>query len=75
MQALGTLMASQVVNYDFGPYSLPMPVDAPVTVLSVGASLLKASLDLELPINTAGDFAPLPAAALVMSTAWKELIC
>lgn len=52
--ALGTLMASQIVDYDFGTYSLPIPVDAPVTVLSVGASLLKPSVDLELPINAAG---------------------
>ncbi|DBB18520.1 TPA: hypothetical protein ACH3X3_000160 [Trebouxia sp. C0006] len=52
--ALGTLMASQVLDNDFDAYSLPMPVDAPVTVLSVGASLLKPSVDLELPINTAG---------------------
>ncbi|KAA6418765.1 MAG: E2F target 1 [Trebouxia sp. A1-2] len=52
--ALGTLMASQVLDCDFGAYSLPMPVDAPVTVLSVGASLLKPSVDLELLINAAG---------------------
>ncbi|DBA73189.1 TPA: hypothetical protein ACH3X1_011268 [Trebouxia sp. C0004] len=52
--ALGTLMASQTVDYDFGAYSLPMPVDAPVTVVSIGASLLKPSVDLELPINAAG---------------------
>jgi len=58
MQALGTLMASQVVNYDFGAYSLPMPIDAPVTTLSVGPSLLKPSLDLELPINAAGESWP-----------------
>jgi len=69
MQALGTLMASQIVDYDFGAYSLPMPVDAPVTVLSVGASLLKPSVDLELPINAAGDSWPLPAAVLVLNTA------
>ncbi len=75
MQALGTLMASQVLDNDFDVYSLHMPVDAAVTVLSVGASLLKPSVDLELPINTAGDFAPLPAAALVLSTARKRLIC
>lgn len=49
------LMASQQVEYDFGVYSLPMPVDSPVTVLSVGSSLLKSSVDLELPINAAGD--------------------
>ena len=69
MQALGALMASQVVEYDFGAYSLPMPIDAPVTTLSVGPSLLKPSLDLELPINAAGESCPLPAALLLLHTA------
>lgn len=62
-------MASQVVEYDFGAYSLPMPIDAPVTTLSVGPSLLKPSLDLELPINAAGESWPLPAALLLQRTA------
>ena len=69
MQTLGTLMASQVLEYDFDAYNLPMPTDAPVTVLSVGASLLKPSVDLELPINAAGEFWPLPAAVLVLNAA------
>ena len=60
-------MASQVLEYDFGAYSLPMPIDAPVTVLSVSASLLKPSVDLELPINAAGGSWPLPAAVLVLN--------
>ena len=55
MQILEKLMASQQVHYDFDQYALPMKVDVPVTVLSVGASLLKASVDLEVPINAAGD--------------------
>ena len=62
-------MASQVLDCDFGAYSLPMPVDAPVTVLSVGASLLKPSVDLELLINAAGESWPLAAAVLVLNTA------
>ena len=55
MQTLEKLMASQQVNYSFTCTTLPMNVDIPVTVLSVGASLLKASVDLEVPINAVGD--------------------
>ena len=51
-------MASHVLEYDFGAYSLPMPIDTPVTTLSVGPSLLKPSLDLELPINAPGESWP-----------------
>ena len=51
MQILEKLMASQQVEYDFTLLRLPMYVDSPVTILSVGASLLKASVDLEVPIH------------------------
>ena len=54
MQALNTLLQQQQVMYDFAVYSLPMPADVPVTILTVGRSLLHAAVDLELPLNTAG---------------------
>ena len=54
MQALGTLMQQQVVEYEFAVYSLPMPADVPVTLLTVGKSLLHGAVDLELPLNTTG---------------------
>lgn len=47
-------MLQQQVLYDFAVYSLPMPADVPVTILTVGRSLLHAAVDLELPLNTAG---------------------
>ena len=57
MQALETLAKNQQVEYDFGVYTLPMPADVPVTILSDGPSLLKASVSLEMPLNAgaAGD--------------------
>ena len=47
-------MLQQQVLYDFAVYSLPMPADVPVTILTVGRSLLHAAVDVELPLNTAG---------------------
>ena len=57
MQALEPLAKNQQVEYDFGVYTLPMPTDVPVTILSDGPSLLKASVSLEMPLNAgaAGD--------------------
>lgn len=54
LEALGTLMQEQVVKYEFEVYSLPMPADVPVTILAPGKSLLRAAVDLELPLNTTG---------------------
>lgn len=47
-------MQQQQVTYEFMVYSLPMPADVPVTILTVGKSLLHAAVDLDLPLNTAG---------------------
>ena len=47
-------MLQQQVDYDFAVYRLPMPTDVPVTILTVGRSLLHAAVDLELILNTAG---------------------
>lgn len=54
VQALSTLMLQQQVDYDFAVYRLPMPTDVPVTILTVGRSLLHAAVDLELILNTTG---------------------
>lgn len=59
VQALTTLMEQQQVTYEFTVYSLPMPVDVPVTILTVGRSLLHTAVDLELPLNAAGKLARL----------------
>ena len=48
VQALQTLMARQRVAYDFEFFSLDQPADAPVTVLSLGRSLLKDTVDIAL---------------------------
>ena len=55
LQALSMLMRNQQIDYDFGVYNLPMPADVPVTILSEGPSMLSSAVDLELPINTAGN--------------------
>ena len=57
MQALEILAKNQQVEYDFGVYTLPMPADVPITILSDGPSLLKAAVSLEVPLNAgaAGD--------------------
>ena len=47
-------MLQQQVMYDFAVYNLPMPADMPVTILTVGRSLLHAAVDVELPLTTAG---------------------
>lgn len=52
-------MQEQVVKYEFEVYSLPMPADVPVTILTPGKSLLRAAVDLELPLNTTGKHRPL----------------
>ena len=67
MQALTMLMEQQQVTYDFTVYSLPMPVDVPVTILSVGRSLLHAAVDLELPLNAAGELALLGSISVAVS--------
>ena len=48
-------METQQVSFDFPMYSLPMPLDAPVTILAVGHTTLHAAVDLELPLNSAGE--------------------
>lgn len=60
MQALQTLVAAQKVAYDFEFFALDQPADAPVTVLSLGRSLLKDCIDLTLPLRPT---APLGAPA------------
>ena len=47
-------MLQQQVLYGFAVYSLPMPADVPVTILTGGRSFLHAAVDIELPLNTAG---------------------
>ncbi|KAL3146743.1 hypothetical protein ABBQ38_014728 [Trebouxia sp. C0009 RCD-2024] len=54
LQVLGTLMQQQEVEYEFAVYNLPLPADVPVTILTVGKSLLHKAVDLELPLNTTG---------------------
>lgn len=51
VQALQTLMARQRVAYNFEFFSLDQPADAPVTVLSLGRSLLKDTVDIALPLR------------------------
>lgn len=53
-QALKTLLESQSVAYDFSFYSLPIPADVPVLVLSERTSLLQASIGVSLPLNPTG---------------------
>jgi hypothetical protein len=66
MAALQTLMARQRVAYDFEYFSLDQPADAPVTVLSLGRSLLKETVDVTLPLRPT---APLADAAGVAAAA------
>jgi len=44
-------MAKQRVAYDFEYFSLDQPSDAPVTVLSLGRSLLKDAVGVALPLR------------------------
>lgn len=44
-------MARQRVAYDFEFFSLEQPSDAPVTVLSLGRSLLKDAVGVTLPLR------------------------
>jgi hypothetical protein len=52
-QALRGLLESQSVDYEFGFYRLPMPADAPATILSAGASLLSQAVSIVLPLQPA----------------------
>ncbi|KAL3134977.1 hypothetical protein ABBQ32_007935 [Trebouxia sp. C0010 RCD-2024] len=54
LQVLGTLMQQQEVEYEYAVYNLPLPSDVPVTILTMGKSLLHKAVDLELPLNTTG---------------------
>ncbi|KAL4442708.1 hypothetical protein ABPG77_006702 [Micractinium sp. CCAP 211/92] len=64
--ALHSLMTRQRVAYDFEYFSLDQPSDAPVTVLSLGRSLLKDGVGVTLPLRPT---APLADAASVLATA------
>ncbi|KAL4424256.1 hypothetical protein ABPG75_001557 [Micractinium tetrahymenae] len=64
--ALHTLVTRQRVGYDFEYFSLDQPADAPVTVLSLGRSLLKDAVGLALPLRPT---APLADAAAVQAAA------
>lgn len=66
LAALQTLMARQKVGYDFEFFSLDQPADAPVTVLSLGRSLLKEAVGVTLPLRPT---APLADAASVAAAA------
>ena len=54
-QVLKGLLDSQQVEYDCGFYQLLMPADLPVTVVSASTSLLKDSLDIQVPLRPTQD--------------------
>ncbi|PSC74128.1 mini-chromosome maintenance complex-binding isoform A [Micractinium conductrix] len=66
LAALQHLMRAQKVAYDFEFFSLEQPADAPVTILSLGKSLLKDTVGVALPLRPT---APLADAAAVASAA------
>lgn len=49
-------MQQQEVEYEYAVYNLPLPSDVPVTILTMGKSLLHKAVDLELPLNTTGKY-------------------
>lgn len=51
LQTLQSLIETKKVDYDFNFYSLPIPTDVPVLILSQGRSLLHAALSLTIPLQ------------------------
>lgn len=55
-------MTRQRVAYDFEYFSLDQPSDAPVTVLSLGRSLLKDGVGVTLPLRPTAPLGQSPSA-------------
>ncbi|KAG1662753.1 hypothetical protein FOA52_006778 [Chlamydomonas sp. UWO 241] len=51
MRALGGVLSEQLLRYEFEMYSHPVPVCLPAIVLSTGRSVLRESLQLQLPLH------------------------
>ncbi|EFN53539.1 hypothetical protein CHLNCDRAFT_136659 [Chlorella variabilis] len=73
-QALEALMWRQRVAYDFEFFSLDQPADAPVTVLSLGRSLLKDAAGVAVPLRPTAPLADASAVAAAAASADLELL-
>lgn len=72
LQELTTFVQRQVVDYNFGMYTSPFPVDCPVIVISEGRSLFGVTCTLRLDCNLGVELPPLVDDATL--DLWRQLI-